>query len=56
MQTIMKNWEIQRIKEILSNVLHLSQYDFISASSKDGYKMSMSKEHFLRRVEEELRK
>lgn len=46
--------EIEGIKEVISKVLHLWQYEFIEANNKDGSAISMSKETFFKQLEQML--
>lgn len=54
MKTEMKKWEIERIGEIISDILQLWNYDFIEVNDGHGRAMSMSKETFLEKLEKEL--
>jgi len=46
--------EIKAIKEVISDILQLWHYEFISASNEDGAEISMSKETFFKDLEREL--
>ena len=43
--------EIEAIKEVISDILHLYCHDFISAENRSGASISMSKEIFFEQLE-----
>ena len=56
---MIKNWtatkeEVEAIKEVISKILQLWQYDFISANNGDDGSISMSKEEFFKQLEQKL--
>lgn len=46
--------EIEGIKQVISDILGLWNYDFISASNEHGHQTSMSKETFFKDLERDL--
>jgi len=46
--------EIEAVKEVISDILSLWNYDFIEANNEDGRSQSMSKETFFKELEREL--
>lgn len=56
MKVQMENWEVERVKEIVSDVLELWSVEFIEVGDGEGTGRSMSKETFLKSLDEELRK
>lgn len=55
MRIQMKNWEVERIKEIVSDVLELWSGNYIEVNDGCGNFRSMSKETFLKELDKELR-
>ena len=55
MKITMKQWEIERTKEIVSDVLALWSGNFIEVNDGHGSGRSMSKETFLKQLEERLK-
>jgi hypothetical protein len=55
MKIEMKKWEIERIKEIISDVLEFWQHDTITAENSSGHKLSMSTKTFLEHLERALK-
>lgn len=51
----MKNWEVERVKEIVSDVLELWSGEFIDVGDGNGRSRSMSKQTFLEALDKELR-
>jgi hypothetical protein len=51
----MKNWEIERIKEIVSDVLELWSGEFIEVNDSHGNGRSMSIETFMKDLDARLR-
>lgn len=56
MKIEMKNWEIERVVEKISEILNFWSYDSIEVSDENGHKMSMSKDNFLEQLRRELNK
>ena len=54
MKTTMKQWEIERIKEIVSDVLELWSGEFIEVNNGNGNARSMSIKTFLQDLERAL--
>ena len=48
------NEEFEAIKEAISEVLNLWNYDFIEANNEDGTERSMSKETFFKSLKSEF--
>lgn len=55
MKIQMEDWEIQRVVEKVSDVLHFWMYDSIEVSAESGHKMSMSKETFIESLTRSLK-
>lgn len=55
MKIEMKKWEVERIKEIVGDILDFWMYDLIEMeSSSSSHKMGMSVETFLENLERKL--
>jgi hypothetical protein len=54
MRTSIHKWEVERIKEIVSEILQLWCYNSISAEDSCGAKISMSAKTFLEHLERDL--
>ena len=55
MQVEMKQWEVERVKEIVSDILDLRMYDSVEAKTYGGRLISMSKKTFLESLERSLK-
>lgn len=55
MRVEMKQWEIERVKEIVSKLLEFYIYEFIEANDGNGRSISMSTKTFLEQLERELK-
>lgn len=56
MKVEMKQYEIERVKEIISKILEFWMYDSISMkSSTSTHQLSMTKEVFIENLERELK-
>lgn len=51
----MKQWEVERIKEIVGNILQFWSYDLIDVHDGNGRRMGMSVKTFLEALDRELK-